>query len=65
VAGRRPSAELRRHGPLTIHELERLGENLFQACMFLDGRGVWHAIDRAFGQSPADAYLTTQREKQG
>jgi serine/threonine protein kinase len=34
--------ELRRHGPLTIHELERLGEDLFQALKFLDGRGVWH-----------------------
>jgi serine/threonine protein kinase len=34
--------ELRRHGPLTIHELERLGEDLFQAMKFLDGREVWH-----------------------
>jgi serine/threonine protein kinase len=34
--------ELRQHGPLTIHELERLGEDLFQALKFLDGRGVWH-----------------------
>ncbi|MGH3223338.1 MAG: BREX system serine/threonine kinase PglW [Streptosporangiaceae bacterium] len=34
--------ELRRHGPLTIHELERLGEDLFQAIAFLDKRGIWH-----------------------
>ena len=36
--------ELRQRGPLamTIHELERLGEDLFQACEFLDRRGVWH-----------------------
>ena len=34
--------ELRLHGPLTIHELERLGEDLFQAIAFLDRRGVWH-----------------------
>jgi serine/threonine protein kinase len=34
--------ELRLHGPLTIHELERLGEDLFQAMAFLDRRRVWH-----------------------
>jgi len=34
--------ELRQHGPLTIHELERLGEDLFQAIAFLDKRGIWH-----------------------
>jgi serine/threonine protein kinase len=34
--------ELHQHGPLTIHELERLGEDLFQALKFLDGRDVWH-----------------------
>ena len=34
--------ELRQRGPLTIHELERLGEDLFQALKFLDGRNVWH-----------------------
>lgn len=34
--------ELRKHGPLTIHELERLGEDLFLACRFLEGRSVWH-----------------------
>jgi serine/threonine protein kinase len=34
--------ELRLHGPLTIHELERLGEDLFQAIAFLDKRGIWH-----------------------
>jgi serine/threonine protein kinase len=34
--------EIREHGPLTIHELERLGEDLFQALKFLDGRNVWH-----------------------
>ena len=34
--------ELRLHGPLTIHELERLGEDLFQAITFLDKRGIWH-----------------------
>jgi serine/threonine protein kinase len=33
--------ELRQRGPLTIHELERLGEDLFQALKFLDGRGIW------------------------
>jgi serine/threonine protein kinase len=42
LAGETLADELRRHGPLTIHELERLGEDLFQACKFLDGRGVWH-----------------------
>ena len=34
--------ELRLNGPLTIHELERLGEDLFQAIAFLDKRGIWH-----------------------
>ena len=34
--------ELRQHGPLTLHELERLGEDLFQAVTFLDKRGVYH-----------------------
>jgi serine/threonine protein kinase len=34
--------ELRQHGPLTLHELERLGEDLFQAITFLDKRGIWH-----------------------
>jgi serine/threonine protein kinase len=36
--------ELRRGGPLawTINELERFGEDLFQALTFLDRRGVWH-----------------------
>ena len=34
--------ELRLHGPLTIHELEQLGEDLFQAITFLDKRGIWH-----------------------
>src|SRR5450756_301126 len=34
--------ELRQHGPLTLHELERLGEDLFGAIAFLDKRGVWH-----------------------
>jgi serine/threonine protein kinase len=34
--------ELRRHGPLIIHELERLGEDLFQGVTFLDKRQVWH-----------------------
>jgi serine/threonine protein kinase len=36
--------ELRQRGPLamTIQELERLGDDLFQALRFLDGRGVWH-----------------------
>jgi serine/threonine protein kinase len=34
--------ELHQHGPLTIHELERLGEDLFQAMAFLDRRAVWH-----------------------
>ena len=42
LAGDTLADELRRHGPLTIHELERLGEDLFQALKFLDGRGVWH-----------------------
>lgn len=34
--------ELRQHGPLTLHELERLGEDLFQAVTFLDKRGIYH-----------------------
>ena len=34
--------ELRQHGPLTIHELEQLGADLFQAITFLDKRGIWH-----------------------
>lgn len=34
--------ELRQHGALTLHELERLGEDLFQAVTFLDKRGVYH-----------------------
>jgi hypothetical protein len=34
--------ELRQHGPLTIHELERLGEDLYQAIAFLDKRAIWH-----------------------
>jgi serine/threonine protein kinase len=34
--------EIRQHGPLTLHELERLGEDLFQAVTFLDKRGVYH-----------------------
>jgi serine/threonine protein kinase len=42
LAGDTLADELRRHGRLTIHELERLGEDLFQALKFLDGRDVWH-----------------------
>jgi serine/threonine protein kinase len=42
LAGETLADELRRHGRLTIHELERLGEDLFQALKFLDGRDVWH-----------------------
>ena len=42
VGGDTLAEELRQHGPLTIHELERLGEDLFQAITFLDKRGVWH-----------------------
>ncbi|MBO0801654.1 MAG: BREX system serine/threonine kinase PglW [Nocardiopsaceae bacterium] len=34
--------ELRRHFPLTIHELARLGEDLFQGVTFLDRRQVRH-----------------------
>lgn len=34
--------ELRQHGPLTLHELERLGEDLFQAVAFLDKGNIWH-----------------------
>ncbi len=34
--------KLRQDGPLTLHELERLGEDLFQAVTFLDKRGVYH-----------------------
>ena len=36
--------ELRQGGPraMTINELERLGEDLFQAVTFLDKRGIWH-----------------------
>jgi serine/threonine protein kinase len=42
LAGDTLADELRRHGRMTIHELERLGEDLFQALKFLDGRDVWH-----------------------
>ena len=42
IGGHTLAEELRQHGPLTIHELERLGEDLFQALTFLDRRGVWH-----------------------
>jgi serine/threonine protein kinase len=42
VGDRTLADEIRQHGPLTIHELERLGEDLFQAVKFLDGRSVWH-----------------------
>ena len=42
IRGQTLAEELRQHGPLTINELERLGEDLFQALSFLDGRGVWH-----------------------
>ena len=42
LAGDTLADELRRHGRVTIHELERLGEDLFQALKFLDGRDVWH-----------------------
>lgn len=36
--------ELRRAGPaaMTLNELNRLGEDLFQAMIFLDKRQVWH-----------------------
>ena len=36
--------ELRQRGPraMTINELERLGEDLFQALKFLDARDIWH-----------------------
>jgi serine/threonine protein kinase len=34
--------ELRRHFPLTIHELAQLGEDLFQGVTFLDRRQVRH-----------------------
>jgi serine/threonine protein kinase len=36
--------ELRERGPLamTIGDLERLGEDLFQALRFLEGQGIWH-----------------------
>ena len=42
IRGQTLAEELRRNGPLTINELERLGEDLFQALGFLDKRGVWH-----------------------
>jgi serine/threonine protein kinase len=42
IQGETLAEELRRNGPLTIHELERLGEDLFQAIGFLDKRGVRH-----------------------
>jgi serine/threonine protein kinase len=36
--------DLRKGGPLafTINQLERFGEDLFQALTFLDRRGIWH-----------------------
>jgi serine/threonine protein kinase len=42
IEGDTLAEELHRNGPLTINELERLGEDLFQALGFLDKRGVWH-----------------------
>ena len=42
IRGQTLAEELRQNGPLTINELERLGEDLFQALGFLDKRGVWH-----------------------
>jgi serine/threonine protein kinase len=42
IEGDTLAEEIRQHGPLTIHELERLGEDLFQALKFLDRRGIWH-----------------------
>jgi len=42
-AGERTLADQLRHdGPLTIDELENLGEHLLQAVAYLDGQGVWH-----------------------
>jgi len=42
-AGERTLADQLRHdGPLTIDELENLGEHLLQAIAYLDGQGVWH-----------------------
>ena len=42
-AGDRTLADQLRHlGPLTIDELENLGEHLLQAIAYLDGQGVWH-----------------------
>jgi serine/threonine protein kinase len=42
IGGDTLADELRKHGPLTINELERLGEDLLQAVKFLDARNVWH-----------------------
>jgi serine/threonine protein kinase len=42
IEGDTLAEEISRQGPLAIHELERLGEDLFQALKFLDRRQVWH-----------------------
>ena len=42
IEGDSLAEEIRRHFPLGANELDRLGEDLFQALKFLDRRGIWH-----------------------
>ena len=42
IEGDTLAEEIRRQGPFGIHELEQLGDDLFQAVKFLDRRGIWH-----------------------
>ena len=42
IEGDTLAEEIRRHFPLGANELDRLGEDLFQALKFLDRRGIWH-----------------------
>jgi serine/threonine protein kinase len=42
VDGSTLADELRRHGALTLHELEHLGEDLFRGVTFLDKRQIRH-----------------------
>jgi serine/threonine protein kinase len=42
IEGDTLAEEIRRHFPLGASELDRLGEDLFQALKFLDRRGIWH-----------------------
>ena len=42
IEGDTLAEEMRQQGPFGIHELEQLGDDLFQAVKFLDRRGIWH-----------------------